>query len=198
VRLALGLHHRIARQLQATPLEVLLELRLRVLVDGAAAGALEPVAQQALDRVGEDRGTPEAAALELALAQPQPLAQAQLARDLEERRLVHEPGAQPREIAFGKLRETLVEERGDDAVEEAVAEELQALVVRSAEAAVRDRLAREIRRGEAVPQAAFQLDEALEGLGVPGRPARHCEASESDEADSGAVDTEKSRQALML
>ena len=155
--------HRVARQRELAALQVLLQRGLRILVHGLRAAASssalgeQPLdrlahrlearvevhrAQQRLERVGEDRGAAKAAALQLAFAQAQQLAQAQALRGLEERGLVHELRAQAREVAFGKLREAFVEERGDRAVEQAVAEEFEALVVRRAEAAVRERPAR--------------------------------------------------------
>src|SRR6185369_7033945 len=114
VRLALGLEDRIARQRETPRLQVLLERGLRVLLDREPFGALEPArehaahgrlhrheaaveedrAEESLERVGEDRGTPETAALELALPEPQALSQAKLEGDLRKRGLVHERGAQ--------------------------------------------------------------------------------------------------------
>src|SRR5205085_1062542 len=82
-------------------------------------------APQRLEGAGEDRGPPKAAALELALAQAKPLAQSHACCDLRERSLVHERRAQARQVAFGKLGKTLVQECRDRAVEQAVAEEFE-------------------------------------------------------------------------
>jgi hypothetical protein len=211
VRLAFRALHGIAGQLQLAALQVLLQRGLRVLLHRLAVAVLELPgeqrrdhpphrleaavqvhrAQQRLERVGEDRGPPEPAALQLALAQAQPVAEAQSGCDLGKRRLVHERGAKPREVAFGKLREALVEERGDGAVEQAVAEEFEALVVDGAVAAVGEGLPGEAGIGEGMADAALQLGEALGRGRAARRTAGHWDDAEPDEAV-------KSMQALMF
>ena len=146
--------------------------------------------EQRLDGIGEDRGTAKAATLQFAFAQAQALAQAQLEGHFRERTLVHERGAKPRKIAFGKLRKPLVEQCRHRAVEQRIAEELEPLVVGRAEAAVREGLEREIGLAERVTEAALQLGEVGDRRAA-GRPARHCGCW-------GAVVTKKSRQADML
>ena len=88
--------------------------------------------------------------------------------------------------ALGKLRESFVEERGDRAVQQRVAEELEPLVVRRAEAAVGEGLARELGLREGVSEAALQVGEVGDR-----RAARRL-------ACHFAVVTEKSRHAEML
>jgi hypothetical protein len=56
------------------------------------------------------------------------------------------------QLPFGKLRKAGVKLIGDRAAEHAVTEELEALVVVRAGAAVRERALGEARIGEAVPQ----------------------------------------------
>src|SRR4029079_18342491 len=179
--LGILVHRRIARAVEPLAQEPRDGLAHRL-----EARVEEHGAEQRLERVGEDRRAAEAAALELALAQASALADRDAERRLRERRLVHERGAQPRQVALGKLREALVEERRDGAIEQAVAEELEPLVVRRAEAAVRERLAGELRVCEGVAQQALERGE-VGGL-ARARLARHC----------FAVVTEKSRQALAL
>ena len=116
VRLALGLLDGIAWQREAARLQVLLQRRLRVLPNGKPFGPLEAIGeerldratnrietavevdrpQQRLERVGEDRGTAKAAALELAFAQAQPVAETEARRKLGKRRLVRQGRARAR------------------------------------------------------------------------------------------------------
>src|SRR5258706_4700873 len=207
VRLALGLEHGIARQCQASRLQMLLERRLRILCHRQPFGAFEPVgeelgdcalhriesaieedrAEQCFERVGEDRRAAEATALELAFAQPQPVTEPQAECGPGERGLVHERRAQARQVALGKVGEALIEEYRDGAVEKSVAEEFEPLVVRRAEAAMRERLAGECGIGEGVSEPALEIGKPLGGLPAGRLLAGHL-----------AVVTTKSRQALML
>ena len=168
VRLAAHGDHGVARQRQAPALEVLLQRGLGVLgrrrlahlsrrpakrprttlAHRVEAGVEVHRAEQRLEAVGQDRGAPEAAALQLALAQQQLVAQLERLRDLEEGGLVHEPRAQARQVALGEARQALEEEDGDHAVEQAVADELEPLVVVGGVAAVGDGAAQERRIAE--------------------------------------------------
>ena len=112
---------------------------------GLEAAVEKRRADHRLQRVGEDRRPARAAALQLALAQQQLRAEVEAPRDRGERLLVDEVRAQPRELAFGQLRKLVVELERDDAVQHAVAEELQPLVVGRAVAAVGQRAAQQLR-----------------------------------------------------
>ena len=73
-----------------------------------------------------------------------------------QRLLAHQVGAQARQIALPEAGEPAVELGGDDAIEDAVAEELEALVVGRAVAAVRQRLREQRGCAKPVTQARLQ------------------------------------------
>jgi hypothetical protein len=79
-----------------------------------------------------------------------------LLADLGQRFLAHQPGAQAGELAFRHLRKARVQLVGHGAAQHAVAEELQALVVVRAVAAMRERLLGQRRCAEAVPEPGFE------------------------------------------
>src|SRR6185503_4278119 len=101
-------------------------------------------------------------ALQLAFPEPQVIAQAERLRDLMQGFLAYQVRAQPRQVSLGKLAEVLEELGRDHAVENAVAEELQPLVVRRAMAAVGESLREQLRPGKTVS------DMLLETLPVHG------------------------------
>ena len=92
------------------------------------------------ERVGEDRVATKSAALELAGAKMQSIAELGVARYRGERGAVDERGAKPRHLAFVGARVLLVDELCDDEIDERVAEELEPFVVVLPRAAVRQRL----------------------------------------------------------
>ena len=122
---------------------------------GEAGVAIER-ADQRLERVGEDRGVGEAAAVELAAAELEEAAEAELAADLGERLAAHQAGVALGERALALAREAGHQQVGDHEVEHAIAEELEALVAaprapRGADrAAVGQRLAEQRGIGEAM------------------------------------------------
>ena len=73
-----------------------------------------------------------------------------------QRLAIDETRAHARQLAFGNLRKPPVEDRGDRAVQHRVADELEPLVVLRAEAAVRERLAQQLRAAERVTQPVTQ------------------------------------------
>src|SRR5690606_9240657 len=79
-----------------------------------------------------------------------------LKRDAVQRFLANQGGAQARQFAFAQFIEALEERHRHDAVEDAVAEEFQPLVVGLAEAAVSERLLQERGVGERVAEFALQ------------------------------------------
>src|SRR5207244_9703118 len=62
-------------------------------------------------RIGQNRLAAKAAARELARPELQRLPESQRARHFGERLATHEPGAQPTQVPFGRLRKGLVEDR---------------------------------------------------------------------------------------
>ena len=126
------------------------------LARGLEAAVEEHRADQRFERIGEDRRPPEAAALQLALAQPQVVAEREASRQLVQPLLAHQARAQARQLAFPEVREPVVELGGDDAVEHAVAEELEPLVVGRAVAAVGQRLREQSGVPKPVAQALLQ------------------------------------------
>ncbi len=71
--------------------------------------------------------------------------------------LADQIGAQTRQIAFGQLRKPLVKQNGDDAVEDAVTDEFEPLVMGSAMAAMGQRRVQQLLIAELVPERQFQL-----------------------------------------
>jgi hypothetical protein len=81
-----------------------------------------------------------AATFQFAFAQAQMAAKIQFEGNAMQRILVDQIGAQTRQTAFRLVGKTLVEHQTDDAVEHAIAEKFEPLVVARAEAAMRQRL----------------------------------------------------------
>ena len=73
-----------------------------------------------------------------------------------QRRLTHQICAHSGELALRQLRKFLIQRQGDHAIENAVANKLQAFVVRRAEATMRERLAQQTRFAKGVPEGGFQ------------------------------------------
>ena len=97
-----------------------------------------------------------AAAFQLAFAQKQAVADAQLAGDIGQRALVDQIGAQPRQFAFAELGEAVVEHARHGVVQDAVANEFKAFVIGGAVAAVGQRLAQQLRLAKRMAQPARQ------------------------------------------
>lgn len=155
------------RQRLAAGVHEFLETGLRVLLDPtgvdrvqqraegphhcALGGGVAPVeedgADYGLDGIGEHRVRHRRDA--------DAYGQAQGLRHLDERFLAHERGAQLGELAFGELREALVQLVRDGAAEHAVTQEFQPFVVCRAVAAMRQRLLGEARIGEGVTEQLY-------------------------------------------
>ena len=105
-------------------------------------------------------GALRAAAARLAFGQAQHVGQAELQRGAVQAVFAHEVGAHAREVAFVGAAEALEQEARDRQVEHRVAEELEALVVVGAEAAVRERAVQQRLFREAVAEALLQGVEA--------------------------------------
>src|SRR5574340_634234 len=174
VSIPVGGHHDIGRQGDLAALQILLQQGLGILAQGPRVQAGEerrvqllyhlrrPAetaiqidrAQHRLQRIGQDRGAAEAAALQLAFPQNQMIPQPEGERNPGKRGLLDQMRAQPAKIPLGQARIKLVEAAGDDAVEHAVPEKFQTLVMRGPEAAVRQGLAQQLDRGEFVTELA--------------------------------------------
>src|SRR6267143_704158 len=165
-----GCEDGILRQRDLPGLKQLLQKRLRVLAgrrrihrgkqrliqapNGFAGRRKTPVdkdgADQSFERVGQNRGPRESAAPQLAFAQLQVIADAERLRQLMQGLLAHQLRAQPRQVSLGKLVEALEQLGRDHAVQNPVAQELQSLVVKGAETAVRERPQQQLGPGKTV------------------------------------------------
>jgi hypothetical protein len=112
--------------------------------------------EDGLECVGEDRGTLRAAALQFALAEPEELAQRQVARDADQRLLPHQARAQPGKFAFPEFAKVLVKRAGDDTIQYRVAEELEPLVVGETETTMGERLAQQLGSAEVMAERRLQ------------------------------------------
>ena len=159
VRLAAGGDDPVARHRDAPRLQPFLELGLGVLGPARDLGRLDHLAEQAvhersrgrqaaveegradqrLERVGQDRRAQRAAAAGLALAEAQQLGQAELERGAIQAVLAHQVGADAGQVALVGIAEAVEQQARDDQAQDRVAEELEALVVVGAEAAVGER-----------------------------------------------------------
>src|SRR5882672_7732024 len=158
VRRPAGCHHGVLRQRDPSCLKQFLQKRLRVLSErlriqagkqrliqapnglpGRRKTAVDKDrAYQGFERIGQNGGPREPAALQLAFAQLQMIAHAERLRHLMQGLLAHEVRTQPRQVPLRKVAEALEQLRRNDTVEDAVAQELQPLVVKRAVAAVRE------------------------------------------------------------
>ena len=102
--------------------------------------------EQGFQRVGQNRGTAESAAFELAFAQFQEARQINPLRYFIQRLLFDQVGTQARQIAFVQFGIALIQQMRHGAIEHTVAEKLQAFVMRRAVAAVGQRLMQEFWR----------------------------------------------------
>ena len=134
--------------------------RPQVEVDGA---------DDRLEGVGQDRGLVPPAGGLLAAAEPDVVAQAEVAADVGQRPHVDDRGAQLGQLALGQVGVAAEQRVGDDQAEHRVAEELQPLVGRQAAVLVRERAVRQ----RALEQAGLDGDvEHLRAAGPAGRPLR--------------------------
>ncbi|KAG1247601.1 hypothetical protein G6F68_014133 [Rhizopus microsporus] len=99
------------------------------------------------------------AGLHFARAQRQPLAQFQAAPEHRQRAFTHQLGAGTGHRAFVGLRPAPVQRLGRHHVDDAVAEELQALVVRRTRTAMGQRLLEQGRIAEGMTDQGATLDE---------------------------------------
>ena len=127
------------------------------LARGAVAAVEEYRAVDRLQRIGEDRRAFRAFVARGALVQAQERARCRARAPMRGQRfLADQAGAHPRQLALGQLRMALEQQLGHGAAEHAVAEELEPLVVRRAEAAVRERLREQRGILEAVADAPLE------------------------------------------
>ena len=93
----------------------------------------------------------------------------EVARHLGERLLAHQACPQPRELAFGKLREARIKLFRDGAPQDAIAQELQPLVVLQSMAAMRQRPRQQIRIRKPVAEPLLERRWPWQGdLLIPG------------------------------
>src|SRR5437660_3983555 len=150
--------HRVTARLQP-----FLQARLRILAERCRVGSMEQIsvnavnrcacsqkspvekhcAQHRFERIGDDRRSIGAAALQLAVAEPNVRTEPYLPCELRERIAVHEIRARARKITFLRRRKSLEQGQGDDAIQHRIADELESFVVGYAEAAVCEGLAQE-------------------------------------------------------
>ena len=102
-------------------------------------------ADQCLQRIGQNRLPPEAAALQLTRAELDLLTQGQIVGEFRQRLSAYQRGSQPAQMALVGLGQGLVQSLGNGEAEDGVAEEFKALVVLAAGAPVRQRAREEIR-----------------------------------------------------
>jgi hypothetical protein len=76
--------------------------------------------------------------------------------DLGKRLLTNQTGAKPRQPALVNPRKALVQQTRDNAIQDAIAQEFEALVVRAAMTTVRQGLTQKLRIGEGVPEPPRQ------------------------------------------
>ena len=181
MRLAAGGDDAVGRHRQAARLQPFLQLGLGVLGPAADVGGLDDLAEQAAAPAPRAASKPpsrkvapisassasariearmRAAAARLAFAEAQQLGQAELQRRAVQAVLAHEVGAHPGQVAFVGAAEAVEQQARDGQAQDGVAEELEALVVVGAEAAVGQRPLQQRRVGEAVADALLQGDEA--------------------------------------
>jgi hypothetical protein len=117
---------------------------------GVEAGIEVAGGDHRFQRIGQDRVAAVAAGLHLAGTEREPFAHFKAARERCQRGFAYQFGAGPGHRAFVGLRPAQVQLLGDDQVEQRVTEELEALVVRAAGAAVAECLPQQRRVGEAM------------------------------------------------
>ncbi len=83
------------------------------------------------------------------------LAERHRSRQLGQRLLIHQSRAQAGQVTFGQCGEMLEQQAGNDEIQQSVAEEFQALVMRHAVTAMGQRLLKQRRIAELVTQSAF-------------------------------------------
>ena len=103
-----------------------------------------------LERIGQNRRAMFAAAPEFAPAETQIGAEFQIRGNSMQALLAHEVGTQARHFSLADVAKALEERDGDDAIENRVPEEFEALIVRRSGAAVGQCLLDQFRTREAV------------------------------------------------
>ena len=177
---AAGFQQHIARQRLLPALQPFLQAGLGVLLElpgfefvehrrieagnrtarGVETGIEVNRSEDRFQRIGEDRGACRAAAFQLAFAQAQDFADFQLLRQSVQAFLAHQIGTQARQVAFGQGRETVIEDSGDDAIQDAITKEFQPFVIGRAETAMGQRRPQQRRIGKAM---ADPLGKDLQG-----------------------------------
>ena len=169
VGLAARGHHRVLRQREPAPLQEFLQQRLGILARGRGIDGVEQrrrTATRTTLRAASNPPSRNTAPITASTASariegrrapplfssPSPSRscspKAKRCGDGGKRLLVDQVGAQPRQLAFGQRGKPLIEFERHDAIEHAVAEKLEALVVGRAVAAVGQRLPQQFGVGE--------------------------------------------------
>src|ERR1700681_3547824 len=108
--------------------------------------------EQRFQRISEDRRPARAAAFQLSLTQSNRFSEIERKCQPMQRLLVDEIRAHPGQVSLRDLREATVSADADGAIEHAVADEFETLVVFRAEAAVGQSLAEQLRLPEIVTE----------------------------------------------
>ena len=132
-------------------------------------------AENSFERVGENGRAIGATALQLSFTQLDFAPQSERSRDPRQRVLIDERRADARQITFGQRTKALEQRNADDAVEHRIADEFEPFVVGYADAAVGERLAKQVGLAKRVPELCSQRG----GHPVARRAYRDAEASNS-------------------
>ena len=163
-------HQFIERERKSAPLQPFLQTGLGVLAGLQRVGLRKLLAVQTeddtlrsfeaaieidctdhgLDRIGQNRWAMFATAPEFALAETQIGAEIQIDGNSMQALLAHEIGTQARHFSLADVAEAFEERNGNDAIENRVPEEFEALVVRRSGAAVGQCLREQVRAREAI------------------------------------------------
>lgn len=206
VRLTIHTLHLIRGQGQMATLHVFLQASLRVLaafawVDAGEALLVEPEhdalrgpetaiendrPEDRLERVGEYRRPFPTAAFLFALADPEVPRKIEANSERMKCRLAHEVRPHPGQLSLRQVGKALEQGEGDHAIQHAVADELEPLIVRLAETAVRQSLAQAARFDENVTEGGFETQTGVRRMdvGVRGRTllvATDCRGVEFEE-----------------
>ena len=120
--------------------------------------------KQRFQRVSQNRRPVVATAFQFTFAQKQAVANVQFTGNISQGGLVHQVGAQARQLAFAQLAKLVVEHARHGVIQNAVADEFKALVIGRTVTAVRQRLTQELRLAKRMAQPAGQPVK-VEGMG---------------------------------
>lgn len=120
------------------------------------AGIQQDRAKYRFDGVSEHRWPLAPAASLLTFADTQVLRNIKSLRERMERRLTHEVRAHARKLPFRQIGKLVKKRKRDGAVQHAIANELQSLIVWRTETAVRQRLTQQARLAKRVSKGGFE------------------------------------------